>query len=104
MASRTCDLYVGLLSTQEGCKCLLYVILHARVVLDLLERPQHEIVFNQVEGDFESFEGNWVLNQFGSRHTVLKYTVDMRIRKDCVLAESIVEEVNILIPGFPLYH
>ena len=74
------------------------MILHARVVLDLMERPEQEIIFKQMEGDFDSFQGSWTLNQFGSRHTVLKYTVDMRIRKDFVLAESIVEEVNTIIP------
>eukprot|EP00250_Pteridium_aquilinum_P019919 c24624_g1_i1 orf=315-2870(-) len=78
---------------QEGCKCLLYMVLHARVILDLWEQPEQEISFKQVEGDFDSFEGNWTLNQFGSQHTVLKYTVDTKIWKDCILAESLVEEV-----------
>lgn len=78
---------------QEGCKCLLYMVLHARVVLDLWEQPEQEIFFRQVEGDFDSFEGTWMLNQLGSQHTVLKYTVDTKISRDCILAESLVEEV-----------
>ena len=38
---------------QEGCKGLLYMVLHARVVLDLCEYLEQEISFEQVEGDFE---------------------------------------------------
>lgn len=78
---------------QEGCKCLLYMVLHARVVLDLWERPEMDITFKQVEGDFDSFQGQWTLDRFGSQHTLLKYVVDTKIRKDCLLAESIIEEV-----------
>lgn len=78
---------------QEGCKCLLYMVLHARVILDLWEQPEQEISFKQVEGDFNSFQGNWTLSQFGSQHTMLKYSVDTKMWKDCILAESLVEEV-----------
>ncbi|MCO5604462.1 hypothetical protein L7F22_058628 [Adiantum nelumboides] len=77
---------------QEGCKCLLYMVLHARVVLDLWEQPEQEITFKQVQGDFDSFQGTWTLNQLGGQHTVLKYAVDTKIWKDCILAESLVEE------------
>ncbi|KAK9155840.1 hypothetical protein Sjap_003320 [Stephania japonica] len=42
---------------QEGCKGLLYMVLHARVVLDLCEKLEQEISFVQVEGDFDSFQG-----------------------------------------------
>ena len=44
-------------NVQEGCKGLLYMVLHARVVLDLCEQLEHEISFEQVEGDFDSFRG-----------------------------------------------
>ncbi|CAL9028561.1 unnamed protein product [Prunus brigantina] len=40
-----------------GCKGLLYMVLHARVVLDLCEQLEQEISFEQVEGDFDSFRG-----------------------------------------------
>lgn len=78
---------------QEGCKCLLYMVLHARVILDLWEQPEQEISFQQVEGDFSFLKGNWTLSQLGSHHTVLKYSVDTKILKDCILAESLMEEV-----------
>ncbi|KAI5056277.1 hypothetical protein GOP47_0028095 [Adiantum capillus-veneris] len=78
---------------QEGCKCLLYMVLHARVILDLWEQPEQEISFKQVEGDFDFFQGRWTLNELGAQHTVLKYTVETKIWKDCILAESLVEEV-----------
>lgn len=79
---------------QEGCKCLLYMVLHARVVLDLWERPQHEILFQQVEGDFDSFQGKWTLEPLGTQHTLLKYLVDTKMHKDSLLAEAMVEEVG----------
>ncbi|CAK9166661.1 unnamed protein product [Ilex paraguariensis] len=78
---------------QEGCKGLLYMVLHARVVLDLCEHLQQEISFEQVEGDFDSFEGKWILEQLGSYHTLLKYTVESKMQKNCFLAEAIMEEV-----------
>ncbi|GLJ44269.1 hypothetical protein SUGI_0925950 [Cryptomeria japonica] len=78
---------------QEGCKGLLYMVLHARIVLDLWEHPEHEILFEQVEGDFDSFRGNWILEQLGSQHTLLKYVVETKMQKNCLLAEAIVEEV-----------
>ncbi|KAG6557986.1 hypothetical protein Mapa_000165 [Marchantia paleacea] len=78
---------------QEGCKCILYMVLHARVVLDLWEKPEHEILFQQVEGDFASFQGKWTLEALGSQHTLLKYVVDTKMHKHCLLAEAIVEEV-----------
>lgn len=89
---------------QEGCKCLLYVVLHARVVLDLWERPQSKIAFQLVEGDFESFSGSWTLEQLGSEHTLLKYAVDAKMHKDSRLAEAIVEEVMLdcgILRGVP---
>ncbi|KAG0631523.1 hypothetical protein M758_1G260500 [Ceratodon purpureus] len=78
---------------QEGCKCLLYMVLHARVVLDLWERPRYEILFQQVEGDFDSFQGKWTLEPLGAQHTLLKYVVDTRMHRDSLLAEALVEEV-----------
>nr|XP_004295499.2 PREDICTED: uncharacterized protein LOC101306028 [Fragaria vesca subsp. vesca] len=78
---------------QEGCKGLLYMVLHARVVLDLCEQLEQEITFEQVEGDFDSFRGKWVLEQLGSHHTLLKYTVESKMRKDTFLSEAIMEEV-----------
>eukprot|EP01018_Ginkgo_biloba_P039405 Gb_13138 [translate_table: standard] len=79
---------------QEGCKGLLYMVLHARVVLDLWEHPEHEIHFEQVEGDFDSFHGKWIFEQLGSQHTLLKYVVETKMQKNCLLAEAIVEEVS----------
>lgn len=78
---------------QEGCKGLLYMVLHARVVLDLNEHLEQEISFKQIEGDFDSFEGKWLLEQLGSNHTLLKYTVESKMRRDSLLSEAIMEEV-----------
>ncbi|KAL2631523.1 hypothetical protein R1flu_016209 [Riccia fluitans] len=78
---------------QEGCKCVLYMVLHARVTLDLWEKPEQEIIFQQVEGDFDSFQGKWTLEALGPQHTLLKYIVDTKMHKHCLLAEAIVEEV-----------
>ncbi|XP_050207107.1 uncharacterized protein LOC126656560 [Mercurialis annua] len=78
---------------QEGCKGLLYMVLHARVVLDLCEQHEQEISFKQVEGDFDSFQGKWLLEQLGSHHTLLKYTVDSKMHKESFLSEAIMEEV-----------
>ncbi|CAI0403928.1 unnamed protein product [Linum tenue] len=78
---------------QEGCKGLLYMVLHARVVLDLCELHEREISFVQVDGDFDSFHGKWVLEQLGSHHTLLKYVVESKMHKDTFLSEAIMEEV-----------
>ncbi|KAG0453470.1 hypothetical protein HPP92_024774 [Vanilla planifolia] len=78
---------------QEGCKGLLYMVLHARVVLDLHEKHEKEISFEQVEGDFDSFQGKWLLEQLGNQHTLLKYIVESKIHNDIFLSEAIVEEV-----------
>ncbi|KAF6152767.1 hypothetical protein GIB67_004596 [Kingdonia uniflora] len=78
---------------QEGCKGLLYMVLHARVVLDLCETLEEEISFEQVEGDFDSFQGKWRLEQLGNHHTQLKYAVESKMHKDSFLSEAIVEEV-----------
>ncbi|KAG7608600.1 Coenzyme Q-binding protein COQ10 START domain [Arabidopsis suecica] len=78
---------------QEGCKGLLYMVLHARAVLDLHEIREQEIRFEQVEGDFDSLEGKWIFEQLGSHHTLLKYTVESKMRKDSFLSEAIMEEV-----------
>ncbi|KAF0912379.1 hypothetical protein E2562_014033 [Oryza meyeriana var. granulata] len=78
---------------QEGCKGLLYMVLHARVVMDLREKLEHEISFEQVEGDFFSFKGKWRLEQLGDQHTLLKYMVETKMHKDTFLSESILEEV-----------
>ncbi|XP_051177158.1 uncharacterized protein [Lolium perenne] len=78
---------------QEGCKGLLYMVLHARVVMDLREKLEREICFEQVEGDFYSFKGKWRLEQLGDQHTLLKYMVETKMHKDTFLSESILEEV-----------
>ncbi|KAJ4757065.1 polyketide cyclase/dehydrase/lipid transporter [Rhynchospora pubera] len=78
---------------QEGCKGLLYMVLHAQVILDLHEELEKEISFEQVEGDFNSFQGRWRLQQLGDRHTLLKYMVETKMHQDIFLSEAIVEEV-----------
>ncbi|TKY60472.1 hypothetical protein E2542_SST17571 [Spatholobus suberectus] len=78
---------------QEGCKGLLYMVLHARVVLDLCEYLEQEISFEQVEGDFDSFQGKWTFEQLGNHHTLLKYSVESKMRQDTFLSEAIMEEV-----------
>ncbi|KAI0519657.1 hypothetical protein KFK09_007111 [Dendrobium nobile] len=78
---------------QEGCKGLLYMVLHARVVLDLHEKHEEEIKFEQVEGDFDSFQGKWILEQLGDQHTLLKYSVESKMYNDIFLSEAIVEAV-----------
>ncbi|KAK5802139.1 uncharacterized protein LOC108454377 [Gossypium arboreum] len=78
---------------QEGCKGLLYMVLHARVVLDLHEQLEKEIMFEQVEGDFDSFQGRWLLEQLGSHHTLLKYSVESKMHRDSLLSEALMEEV-----------
>jgi ribosome-associated toxin RatA of RatAB toxin-antitoxin module len=76
---------------QEGCKGLLYMVLHARVVLGLCEQLEQEISFEQAEGDFDSFHGKWTFEQLGNHHTLLRYSVDMC--RDTLLSEAIMEEV-----------
>lgn len=89
-----CDFVTpNLINTQEGCKGLLYMVLHARVVLDLCEYLEQEISFEQVEGDFDSFQGKWTFEQLGNHHTLLKYSVESKMRKDTFLSEAIMEEV-----------
>ncbi|XP_076951609.1 uncharacterized protein LOC143625025 [Bidens hawaiensis] len=78
---------------QEGCKGLLYMVLHARVVLDLCEFLEQEITFEQVEGDFDSFKGRWILEQLGNHHTLLKYSVESKMHPGSLLSEAIMEEV-----------
>ncbi|KAG8061709.1 hypothetical protein GUJ93_ZPchr0003g18640 [Zizania palustris] len=78
---------------QEGCKGLLYMVLHARVIMDLREKLEREISFEQVEGDFYSFKGKWRMEQLGDQHTLLKYMVETKMHKDTFLSESILEEV-----------
>lgn len=79
---------------QEGCKGLLYMVLHARVILDLHETLEEEVSFEQVEGDFDSFRGKWLLEQLGNDHTLLKYSVESKLRKDSFLSDAILEEVQ----------
>jgi ribosome-associated toxin RatA of RatAB toxin-antitoxin module len=50
---------------QVGYKRMLYMCLHAESVLDLIEKPQTEIQFRQVAGDFERFQGKWMLQGIG---------------------------------------
>lgn len=78
---------------QEGCKGLLYMVLHARVVMDLCEYREEEIGFEQIEGDFDSFQGKWQFEQLGNHHTLLRYFVESKMRKDTFLSEAIMEEV-----------
>lgn len=78
---------------QEGCKGLLYMVLHARVVLDLCEHLEEEITFEQVEGDFDSFKGRWLFEQLGNHHTLLKYSVESKMQQGSLLSEAIMEEV-----------
>ncbi|PWA55171.1 START-like domain-containing protein [Artemisia annua] len=78
---------------QEGCKGLLYMVLHARVVLDLCEHLEEEITFEQVEGDFDSFKGRWLFEQLGNHHTLLKYSVESKMQQGSMLSEAIMEEV-----------
>lgn len=74
------------------------MVLHARVVLDLCEHLEQEISFVQVEGDFDSFQGKWLLEQLGNHHTLLKYTVESKMHKNSLLSEAIMEEVGNLFP------
>lgn len=71
---------------QEGCKGLLYMVLHARVVLDLNEELEKEISFEQVEGDFDSFQGRCVniltANLLLLSREVLKYIYIGNIKCD----------------------
>lgn len=69
------------------------MVLHARVVLDLHEQLEQEIRFVQVEGDFDSFRGKWSLEQLGTHHTLLKYSVESKMHKNSFLSEAIMEEV-----------
>lgn len=69
------------------------MVLHARVVLDLCEHLEKEIRFEQVEGDFDAFRGKWILEKLGSNHTLLKYSVDSKMHRNCFLSEAIMEEV-----------
>lgn len=70
------------------------MVLHARVILDLCEKLEHEISFEQVEGDFDSFKGKWLLEQLGNQHTLLKYSVESKMHKNAFLSEAIMEEVS----------
>lgn len=69
------------------------MVLHARVVLDICEHLEREISFEQVEGDFYSFKGKWLLEQLGTHHTLLKYSVESKMHKNALLSEVIMEEV-----------
>ncbi|KAL4445809.1 hypothetical protein ABPG77_009008 [Micractinium sp. CCAP 211/92] len=51
---------------QVGYKRMLYMCLHAESVLDLIEKPESEIQFRQVAGDFERFQGKWMLQGISS--------------------------------------
>lgn len=70
------------------------MVLHARVILDLCEKLEQEISFEQVEGDFDSFQGKWLLEQLGNHHTLLKYSVESKMHKNALLSEAIMEEVS----------
>lgn len=51
---------------QVGYKRVPYIYLHAESVLDLIEKPYSEIQFRQVDGDFEHFQGKWMLSDSSS--------------------------------------
>ncbi|GAQ84260.1 hypothetical protein KFL_001820130 [Klebsormidium nitens] len=78
---------------QVGVKCLCYMVLHAQATMDIVERPYKEIHFKQIDGDFDTFEGRWLLEPLGPGHTMLKYVVETRVRKNSLLPEALVEEV-----------
>ncbi|XP_052188806.1 uncharacterized protein LOC127799110 isoform X2 [Diospyros lotus] len=56
-------------------------------------RILQEISFEQVEGDFDSFQGKWLLEQLGNHHTLLKYSVESKMHQNSILSEAIMEEV-----------
>lgn len=70
------------------------MVLHARVVMNLCEQLEQEISFEQVEGDFDSFHGRWQFEQLGNHHTLLKYSVESKMRQDTLLSEALMEEVG----------
>ena len=44
-----------------GYKSMLYMVLHAEAVMDLLVAPGREIQFRQVNGDFFTLQGKFLL-------------------------------------------
>lgn len=65
----------GVRLEQIGAQSLMRVNFKARVVLDLEEEFPGQIRFQQVEGDFRSFEGYWQLDANGDRQTHLTYSL-----------------------------
>ncbi|PSS30228.1 Polyketide cyclase [Actinidia chinensis var. chinensis] len=55
---------------------------------------EQEISFEQVEGDFDFFQGKWVLEELGNHHTLLKYSVESKMHKNSLLSEAIMEEIS----------
>ena len=77
---------------QVGYKRMMYMSLHAETVLDLIEKPTSEIQFRQVAGDFERFQGKFMLSEgpadpelagqgYTGPQTQLKYAVELMIPK-----------------------
>lgn len=75
---------------QVGYKRMMYMCLHAESVLDLVEKPCNEIQFRQVAGDFERFQGKWMLSEgaadpelagagYTGPQTQLKYAMEIII-------------------------
>jgi ribosome-associated toxin RatA of RatAB toxin-antitoxin module len=75
---------------QVGYKRMMYMCLHAESVLDLIEKPCNEIQFRQVAGDFERFQGKWMLSEgaadpelagagYSGPQTQLKYAMEIII-------------------------
>jgi hypothetical protein len=75
---------------QVGYKRMIYMCLHAESVLDLIEKPCSEIQFRQVAGDFERFQGKWMLSEgaadpelagagYTGPQTQLKYAMEIII-------------------------
>ncbi|TYJ16777.1 hypothetical protein E1A91_A09G006200v1 [Gossypium mustelinum] len=59
----------------------------------VLSRENNKVRILQVEGDFDSFQGRWLLEQLGSHHTLLKYSVESKMHRDSLLSEALMEEV-----------
>ena len=66
---------------QLAVKKLAYVEFHTEVVLDVLETDGHEIQFRQFAGDFDLFQGKWILEKvpYSEDITSLRYSVEMAI-------------------------
>ena len=69
----------------------------AENVLDVVEKPPHEVQFRQRSGMFDMLQGKWIVADGGSRgaSTVLKYAVEVKVPTDrwqATLVEPILEQ------------